>query len=135
MAAPKTAATTAKKRGLVTFSLTGDADTIYGFNGSYKNYQDVATVLGLTVKEDASDFVTPENKTLLKQTMSQLVMDGIAFPVVLELDSRNGKSSTAKLLVPADKLDQLKQLRGKSWGARKILKARGITQRTITVFG
>lgn len=125
-------ATAAKKRGAITWKI---GNNVFLFSGSYQNYRDVASTLGMTVYDDVNDVVLDENDTLVKGTQAAHVLRGSAMALTAELkDGVRTRRST--ILVPVNKLEDVlvnNVLSGKSFGKGKITDVRGRLQQVVTV--
>lgn len=125
-------ANAAKKRGAITWKI---GNNVYLFSGSYQNYRDVASTLGMTVYDDTNDIKIADNDILVKGTQAAHVLRGSAVALTAEL--KDGvRSRRATILVPVNKLEDVlvnNSLNGKSFGKGRINDVRGRLQQVVTV--
>ncbi|ANV90775.1 hypothetical protein [Picosynechococcus sp. PCC 8807] len=125
-------ATAAKKRGAITWKI---GNNVYQFSGSYQNYRDVASSLGMTVYDDTNDIKIDDNDVLIKGTQAAHVLRGSAVALTAELkDGVRTRRST--ILVPVNKLEDVlvnNILTNKSFGKGKITDVRGRLQQVVTI--
>ena len=130
-----TKSTSSRKRGIITWELTGDAENVYAYAGNERNYEGVASVLGMTVYSDPAKVNIPDNKRLAKKSKSGHVKAGSANVYTAEIQ-KGARQTNSDILIPVDKIEDVLvngALNGKSYAGGKIINVRGKLQRIVTV--
>lgn len=124
-----------RKRGIVTFELSGDSENVHAFSGNERSYGQVASTLGMTVYDDPSKLKIPQGKTLIKRTKAQMVKNGTAI-VMSAVIQKGSRQSITDIVIPADQLENVmvqKVLNGKNFAGGSIISVRGKVQRVVAV--